>query len=57
MMENNYFFKKLTSKHRAKRKMFCYYCKKQRIPIYITKTVLRTSNAIFNMKKVDLDES
>ena len=33
-------------------------CKKRRIPIYLTKTALkRTSNAIFNMKKVDLDES
>ena len=32
--------------------------KKPKIPIYFTKTVLkRTSNAIFNMKKVDLDES
>ena len=32
--------------------------KKQRIPIYLTKTVFkRTSNAIFSMKKVDLDES
>ena len=45
MMENNYFFKKLTSKHRAKRKMclYLYYSKKRRIPIYITKTTLRTS--------------
>ena len=34
------------------------YCKKRRIPIYLTKTVLkRTSNAIFSMKKVDLHES
>ena len=32
--------------------------KKQRILIYLTKTVLkRTSNAIFSMKKVNLDES
>ena len=45
MMENNYFFKKLTLKHRAKIKMCLqlYYCKKRRIPIYITKTTLRTS--------------
>ena len=45
----------------SKRMLLCYYnlyCKKRRIPIYLTKTVLqRTSNAIFNMKKVDLDES
>ena len=34
------------------------YYKKRRIPIYLTKTALkRTSNAIFNMKIVDLDES
>ena len=33
-------------------------CKKRRILIYMTKTVpKRTSNDIFNMKKVDLDES
>ena len=33
-------------------------CKKRRIPIYLAKSVLRRiSNAIFNMKKVDLDES
>ena len=32
--------------------------KKRRIPIYLTKTALKaTSNAIFNMKKVDVDES
>ena len=32
--------------------------KKQRIPFYLIKSVLkRTSTAIFNMKKVDLDES
>ena len=32
--------------------------KKRRILIYLTKTVLkRTSNAIFSMKKVNLDES
>ena len=31
------------------------YCKKQRIPIYLKKTVLKTtSHAIFNTKKVDL---
>ena len=32
--------------------------KKQRILIYLTKTVLeRTSNTLFSMKKVKLDES
>ena len=32
--------------------------KKQRILIYLTKTMLkRTSNVIFSMKKVNLDES
>ena len=62
-MENNQdFIKKYISKHRAKRRMFWYgfviVSKKPKIPIYFTKTVLkRTSNAIFNMKKVDLDES
>ena len=30
----------------------------KRVPIYMTKTVLsRTSNCIFNMEKVDLEES
>ena len=41
MMENNYFFKKLTSKHTEEKERCA--CKKQRIPIYITKTMLRTS--------------
>ena len=46
-MENNYFFKKITSKHRVKRKMCLqlYYWKKRRTPIYITKTKLGTSKA------------
>ena len=57
MMENNQvFIKKYITKHRAGCSL---YCKKLRIPIYLTKTVLkRTSNAKFNMKKeVDLDDS
>ena len=33
-------------------------CKKRKIPNFLTQTVLKTtSNAIFNMKKIDLDES
>ena len=57
-MENNkVFVKKYISKHRAG--CSCnLFCKKRRIPIYLKKTVLkRTSNIIFNTKKVDLDES
>ena len=61
MMENNQvFIKTYISKHRAKRRMFLQslYCKKRRVPIYLTKTVLkRTLNAIFNIKKVDFDKS
>ena len=62
MIENNYFFKKLTSKH-TEQKERCVCCKKRRIPIYITKTILRKSKPerqvtySINMKKVDLDES
>ena len=47
------FYKKVHIKrqHRAGCSL---YCKKWRIPIYLTKIVLRrTSNAIFNMKKVE----
>ena len=37
---------------------FQFYYKKERIPIYVTKTALkRMSDAIFNVKIVDLDES
>ena len=46
MMENNYFFKKLTSKHTEEKERYaCNYtiCKKRRLPIYITKTMPRTS--------------
>ena len=44
MMENNYFFKKLTSNHtEQKERCACNYCKKRRIPIYITNTILRMS--------------
>ena len=48
------FYKKVHIKTQQK----ALYCKKQTILIYLTKTALkRTSNAIFNMKIVDLDES
>ena len=61
MMGNNQLFiKKYISKHRANRRMFfeSLYCKKQKIPIYLTQTLLkRTSSAIFNIKKIDFDES
>ena len=42
MMETITFFKKLISKH-TEQKERCAYCKKRRIPIYKTKTILRTS--------------
>ena len=56
------FYKKFISKHTgsAKRRMFLksLYCKKQRNPIYLKKTALNTTpNAMFNMKKVNLEES
>ena len=54
------FYKKVHIKTKIKKKAVpvTLYCKKRRIPIYLTKSVLkRTSNAIFNMKKVDADES
>ena len=68
MMENNYVFtKKHIWKHRAKKDVLVTFFilqvnetknKKQRILIYLTKTMLkRTSNVIFSMKKVNLDES
>ena len=60
-MENYYhhdgeqcgFYKKSTYQSTGQKAL---YFKKYRIPIYLTKTVLkRTSHAIFNMKIVDLD--
>ena len=63
MTENNYFFKKLTSKHTEQKENVLAI-----IPLQETKNSnlynknytsvkTRTSNNIFNMKKVDLDES
>ena len=56
MMKNNYFFKKLPSKQSKKKDVLVIIllqetknCKRQNI--------VRTSNSIFNMKKVDFDES
>ena len=60
MMENDYKRVTYQNTEEKERRMFLQslYCKKQRILIYLTKTVLKTtSNAIFNMKRVDLDES
>ena len=63
MMEKklSFYKKKNTHLNTTKRKMFLYslYCiaRKEEFQ-FMTKTVLkRTSNATFNMKKVDLDES
>ena len=54
MMEN--LIKKYISKHRAK--SFILQETKDSNSLYLTKTALiRTSNAIFNMKIADLDES
>ena len=57
MMENNQLLiKKYISKHRAK--SFILQETTESNLLYLTKTALkRTSNAIFNMKIVDLDES
>ena len=61
MMENNYFLKKLTSKHRADVLVIRLLQETKNSNLYnknYTQNVkTRTSNAIFNMKKVDLDES
>ena len=57
MMENNYvFIKKYTSKQSNKEDVLVIFILQE--TIYLTKAVLkRTSNAIFSMKKVDLDRS
>ena len=57
-----FLLKRYIPKHKgwAKRRMFLSssYFKKRRIIVYLTKTVLKTtSNSIFNMKNVDIDES
>ena len=63
-MENNYFFKKLTSKHtEEKERCACNYTiartKNSNLynKNYAQNVKTRTSNNIFNMKKIDLDES
>ena len=56
MMENNQVFIENNTYQNTEQKALYY--KKRRIPIYLTKTTLkRTSDVIFNMKIVDLDES
>ena len=57
MMENIYvFIKKYISKHKAKRRIFI--LQEAKNSNAFEKTLLKkTSNAIFNMKKVVLDES
>ena len=65
MMGNNYFFKKLTPKHTEEKERFaCNYTIAQETKNsnlynrnYAQNVKTRTSNNIFNMKKVDLDES
>ena len=64
MMENNYFFKKLTSKHtEEKERCACNYtiARNEEFNLhnknYAQNVTTRESNNIFNMKKVDLDES
>ena len=63
MTENNYFFKKLTSKHTEQKERYAYNILLQETKnsnLYnknYTNVKTRTSNNIFNMKKVDLDES
>ena len=60
MIGNNQVFTKAHIKIQSKKKdvLVTLYSKKRRIPIYLTKTVLkRTSNAKFSMKKVDFEES
>ena len=62
MTENNYFFKKLTSKHtEQKERCACNYtiARNEDSDLYnknYTNVKTRTSNNIFNTKKVDLDE-
>ena len=63
MMENNYFFKKLTSKHTEKKKDVLVIILLQETKNsnlynknFAQNVKTRTSNNIFNMKKVDLDE-
>ena len=64
MMENNYFFKNLHQNTQSKKKdvlviMLLQETKNSNLDnkIYAQNVKTRTSNNIFNMKKVDLDES
>ena len=64
MMENNYFFKKTYIKTQRKKKnvlVIILFQETKNSNLYnknCTQNVkTRTSNAIFNMKKIDLDES
>ena len=63
MMENNYFFKKLTSKHTEEKDVLVIILLQETKNSnlynknYAQNVKTRTSNNIFNMKKVDLDES
>ena len=52
------FYKKVHIKTQSRISCNLYPARNQEFQFYLTKTILkRTSNAIFNMKKVDLDES
>ena len=64
MMENNYFFKELASKHTDEKERVLVIILLQETKNsnlynknYAQNVKTRTSNNIFNMKKVDLDES
>ena len=62
MTENNYFLKKLTSKHTEQKDVVVIILLQEtkNSNLYnknYTNVKTRTSNNIFNMKKVDLDES
>ena len=63
MIENNYFFKKLTSKHTEEKErreiILLQETKNSNLynKSYAQNVKTRRSNNIFNMKKVDLDES
>ena len=63
MTENNHFFEKLTLKHtEQKERCACNYtiARNEEFQLYnknYTNVKTRTSNNIFNMKKIDLDES
>ena len=57
-MKNNYFFiKKYISKHSNKTDVLVIFALLQETKSVKKSVLKRTSNAIFNIKKVDLDES